>query len=105
MVQNVLQLQKAVHFDCFKTPYIFVLNHSWVDRHEEVLLVVHSICCEQVRDLLRIDTVQCLELRNNVALVFLGCTGEEEEASKVANCVQVLDSFVIVITTWRQGSI
>lgn len=89
--------------DCFRTPYIFVLNHSWEDKHE-VLLVVHSICCEWIRDLLQTDTVRCLELRND-ALVFLGCTGWDEEASIVASCVQVLDSFVTVIITWRQGSI
>lgn len=102
----ILWMQNACLL-CFK-----IVSKLWAFLYRTILGQASLTKCTKsavsgLKDSLWAATEECSEVTSDFALGFFweGDAGEQGETAKVASCVQVLDSFLTVITTWRQVSV
>lgn len=102
----ILSMQNACLL-CFK-----IVSNLWAFLYWTILDQASMMKCtksavSELTDSLWAGTQEGSEVTSDVAFGFFweGDAGEQGKTAKVASCVQVLDSFLTVITTWRQVSI
>lgn len=99
----ILSMQNACLL-CFK-----IVSKLWAFLYRTILgqASMMKSAVRGLTDSLWAGTQEGSEVTSDVAFGFFweGNAGEQGKTAKVASCVQVLDSFLTVITTWRQASI